>query len=172
MTVIHKVSIPPASQLIDRLQQASFFDAYQMELNPPQTASALEIWLTHIRKTPAWVETMMRARNAVVSRLGLKNLGELSALDPNKRADEYRVGERLGIFTIVHITHEELVLGDHDKHLDVRVSLLVQNVGRELVVSTVVHEHNWLGRLYMLFVKPMHRIIAPAVLRRFAVNSQ
>ena len=170
MPTSHKTSIPSSSKLSAMAQDASFSDAYQIELNPPQPYPALEMWLMNIHKTPVWVEMMMRVRNSIVSRLGLKDLGELSMIDPHKRADEYRIGERLGIFTLIHIAHDELVLGDSDKHLNVQVSLLVQNSGRELVVSTVVHEHNWLGRVYMWFVNPMHRVIAPAVLRRFAAQ--
>ena len=113
------------------------------------------------------VDGAMKLRNRVVERLGLKNLGELSAIDVNKPERDYRVGERLGIFTIEHISPNELILGDKDKHLNVRLSLLVQNAGQMLTISTVVHEHNWLGRVYMWFVAPMHRIIAPSVLKRF-----
>ncbi|HEY8706862.1 MAG TPA: DUF2867 domain-containing protein [Burkholderiaceae bacterium] len=37
---------------------------------------------------------------------------------------------------------------------------------RSAAVSTVVHIHNLLGRVYMLFVAPVHRLIVPAVLGR------
>lgn len=36
----------------------------------------------------------------------------------------------------------------------------------QVLVSTVVRTHNWLGRLYMLPVAPFHRLIAPIALRR------
>ena len=61
----------------------------------------------------------------------------------------------------------EISLGDSDKHLDVQVS--VQKRMHEdaswLAVSTVVHVHNGLGKFYMFFVAPAHRVIAPATLR-------
>lgn len=166
---VDKIAVPIQSQLHALSADADFQDAYQLDGLPATTQSALQLWLQHIVKTPRWVETMMRLRNALVARLGLKNLGELSAIDPAKPANAYRVGERLGIFTILNISHDELVLGDFDQHLNVRVSLLVQNLGQTVTVSTLVHEHNLLGRLYMLFVKPMHRLIAPAMLKKFAV---
>lgn len=34
-----------------------------------------------------------------------------------------------------------------------------------LTVSTVVHTHNLLGRLYMLPVAPLHKMIVPSVMR-------
>ena len=37
-----------------------------------------------------------------------------------------------------------------------------------VAMSTVVHVHNALGRIYMLGVTPAHRVIAPAVVARLA----
>ena len=168
MSNVRKIDIPQQSLIYPTIHDADFADAYTITLdqvNPD--ASALSFWLSNIRKTPAWVDGAMKLRNRVVERLGLKNLGELSAIDVNKPERDYRVGERLGIFTIEHISHDELILGDKDKHLEVSLSLLVENAGQKLTISTVVHEHNGLGRLYMWFVAPLHRIIAPSVLKRF-----
>lgn len=39
-------------------------------------------------------------------------------------------------------------------------------VGARVVMSTVAHVKNCLGHLYMFFVKPMHRIIAPGLLSK------
>ena len=38
--------------------------------------------------------------------------------------------------------------------------------GDMLEVATVVHTHNAFGRLYMLPVAPVHRLIVPHLLRR------
>lgn len=111
----------------------------------------------------------MSVRNQVVSLLGLKNLGKLSRLDPDKPASAYSAGDRVGIFTIIMNSGSEVLLGDKDRHLDVTLSVHKScdvDFGQfAITVTTVVHVHNWLGRLYMLPVTPMHRIIGPAVLR-------
>ena len=82
-------------------------------------------------------------------------------------------GDRVGIFTLVANTFDEVLLSDKDKHLDVTLSIhraVDANTGAVVVtVTTVVHVHNLLGRLYMLPVVPMHRIIAPSVLRAVAL---
>jgi hypothetical protein len=105
----------------------------------------------------------MRVRNAIVKWLGLKDLGGMAQIDRNRPLSDYRLGERVGIVTVLYLSDEEVVMGDDDKHLDVQVSLL-KTVEGKVVVSTVVHLHNALGRIYMFFVKPAHRIIAPRVL--------
>ena len=150
MSDLRKIKVPEQSLLFHSIHDADFADAYSITLNKPHPdTSALSLWLANIRKTPRWIDAAMGLRNRVVERIGLKNLGDLSAIDPNKPEADYRVGERLGIFTIEHISHDELVLGDKDKHLNVSISLLLQNSGRTLTISTVVHENNWLGRVYM-----------------------
>ena len=64
----------------------------------------------------------------------------------------------------------EALLGVRDKHLDVVLSVYKhppgQNGVQSVSVTTVVHTHNLLGRIYMLPVTPLHRLIAPAVLTR------
>ena len=74
----------------------------------------------------------------------------------------------MGIFTLFENTPDEVLLGDRDKHLDVVVSVhCTRPAGQpvRVTVTTVVHTKNRLGRLYMLPVKPMHKLIAPSVLR-------
>ena len=107
-------------------------------------------------------------RNRAVQLVGLKNLGELSGIHPARPDADYRPGERVGIFTLFENTPDEVLLGDHDKHLDVVVSVHCTRPADQPVrvtVTTVVHTKNRLGRLYMLPVKPMHKLIAPSVLR-------
>lgn len=111
----------------------------------------------------------MNLRNRVVGYVGLKNLGGLSQLHPNKASSEYVVGERVGIFTLISKTQDEVLLGDDDNHLKVVVSVHkgAGASGSEPVVTvtTVVHVKNWLGRLYMVPVAPAHRVIARAMVK-------
>ena len=157
--------VPEQSVLQPSLHDASFFDAYEVE-NPQAERSALAIWLDIVQKTPRWVNQSMALRNAVVARLGLKHAGVLSSFDFFKKAQDYQVGDRVGIFTVYAISDTEVIMGEDDKHLDVRLSLFKSDHGARVVDSTVVHVKNWLGHLYMFFVKPMHRIIAPTVLSK------
>lgn len=109
----------------------------------------------------------MNVRNKIVAQLGLKNMGALSHIDQGKPAHTYRVGDQAGIFKLLEVHEHEVVLGETDKHLDVKISVAKQDDrGRTMVsVSTVVHIHNAMGRLYMFFVAPAHKIIAPATIK-------
>jgi hypothetical protein len=160
---------PPGSRIAGCLAGASFHDAWCIDA-PPLGRAALSHFLVAAARTPRWVDACMDLRNRVVRRLGLKHLGALAAVDPARPWDSHRAGERVGIFTLFENHFDEALLGDRDKHLDVVLSVHRQpgadGHGDRVTLTTVVHVHNMLGRLYMLPVRPMHRVIAPAVLGR------
>ena len=137
-------------------------------MDDPQ-CPALGLLLHAASQSPQWVERLMGLRNRIVAVVGLKNLGVLRGVDSSKPLADYRPGQRVGIFTLISVSDDEVVLGDQDKHLDVVVSVLrlpLDGQGqREAAFTTAVYVHGWLGRLYMLPVAPMHRRIVPAVLR-------
>jgi Protein of unknown function (DUF2867) len=176
--------VPKPSLVAAHLPGASFYDAWSMPVGGPPR-DALGYFLLAAASTPAWVNMAMTIRNKVVLAFGLKDLGALPPLDPSLPTTAYQPGDRVGIFKLLQNTPAETLLGDNDKHLDVVVSLHVgppladealdANVvtkhpsnTRVITVSTVVHVHNRLGRLYMLPVTPAHRVIVPTMLRRLA----
>ncbi|OFA05152.1 DUF2867 domain-containing protein [Duganella sp. HH101] len=160
--MISAIDIPPHSEISRHLDGADFYDCYETAIKPTPR-SALDLYLQVVAGMPAWINRLMALRNRVVSLVGLKNLGGLGDVNPAKPAIDYRVGDRVGIFTICYLSEQEVILGDTDKHLHVEVS--VCKLEDKVAVSTVVHIHNLLGRVYMLFVAPMHRRIVPASLR-------
>ncbi|HYD95450.1 MAG TPA: DUF2867 domain-containing protein [Noviherbaspirillum sp.] len=113
-----------------------------------------------------WVGALMRVRDLVMARFGVKTSAELQA-DAGSSA-----GRRLGIFRIYRRSDTEIVLGEDDGHLDFRLSVLVRaqpsGAVRELVVSTVVHCHNRLGRAYLAVIKPFHKQVVRSSLNRAA----
>lgn len=166
------VSIPSRSEISRHVNNSYFHDSYELYMKPT-TQSALELYLGVVAQTPEWVNRLMTLRNHVVRLVGLKNLGHLGAVSRTKRPSEYCVGDRVGIFSILHLSDDEVILGDSDKHLNVQLSVCkVTNPHSSIVVSTVVHTHNALGRIYMFFVAPVHRLIVPASLARYASANQ
>ncbi|KQV87228.1 hypothetical protein ASD15_28745 [Massilia sp. Root351] len=161
------VPVPRDSEIAAHLAGSDFHDCYQMPI-APTGRTALELYLEVVARTPGWVNRLMALRNSVVGLFGLKNLGHLNGATARRPASEYKLGDRVGIFSILYLSDDEVILGDTDKHLKVRVSVRKLGVPRSAIaVATVVHIHNLLGRVYMLFVAPVHKRIVPAVLARY-----
>ena len=162
-------AVPPGTLISAHVEGAQFVDS-QRTFTRESDRTALSHLLHIMAATPGWIDALMTTRNRVVKLLGLKDLGRLGHIDLNREESTYQVHDQLGIFTLLANTPNEVLVADKDKHLDVYVSLSRSDVQadgtREIVVATVVHTHNRLGRLYMLPVAPVHRYIAPLMLAR------
>jgi hypothetical protein len=171
MKTVTVTEVPEESALREFLAEAHFFDAYRAALGDT-TLTPVEFFLHAVKATPAWVTGLMSLRNLIVRQLGLKDVGMMRSAT-GKPARDYRIGDRLGIFSILANTESELLLGIDDRHLDVRVSILKprDKKSQSYVVSTVVKVHNWLGHLYMLPVGRLHPLVVKALMRRAAVGN-
>jgi hypothetical protein len=153
--IARAVPLPANCQLAPTQHDADFADAYET-LVPKSDLSATEIYCAVMRQTPGWVDALMWLRNRVVQPLGLKDAGVISNVPAARNAIAVP-GQRIGLFEVVSVSANELVLQDDDKHLLVQLSVLKQSndaTHDKLTISTVVHIHNTLGRVYMAFVGP------------------
>ncbi|HBK7236266.1 DUF2867 domain-containing protein [Vibrio cholerae] len=163
------MTIPRHSELFDYVQGAYFADSFSREI-PYRNQTALDIYLEVATQTPSWISFLMEMRNRVVSMFGLKHLGRFQDAASGYSAANVKIGERLGIFTLLSNKEHEIVLEDSDKHLDVRVSFLLDVIGDKVTVhaTTVVHVHNLFGKAYMFIVAPIHKVIVPSSLKILA----
>ena len=159
------VKLPSQSAVRHVYPTVQLADAFAIDL-PPGAASDPEVlgrfMFSH---QPAWIGALMRVRDAVVALFGIKTAKKLTGAPSGPRAS------RVGIFKVYSIDDSEMVVGEDDKHLDFRVSVLrtaIPGGGARLTVSTVVHCHNVLGRIYLFVIAPFHRMVVKSVLRRAA----
>jgi hypothetical protein len=154
------VALPAQSAIVRVYPSVQLADAYAIRLPPGALQDPEVLARFMFANQPAWVDILMRIRDAIVARLGLKTGKQLATLEPGART------QRVGIFRIYSKNATEIVVGEDDKHLDFRVSLLC--VDAQLTVSTVVHCHNRLGRTYLRLIAPFHRLVVQESLRRAA----
>jgi len=155
-----KVALPAGSRITGFYAATNLADAFAIGLpegtlrNPETLARFL------FAAQPAWVGHLMQLRDTLVAGFGLKTARQLTAAS----------GQRVGIFKVYETHANEIILGEDDKHLDFRVSVLVRPgaATSQLVVSTVVHCHNLLGRSYITLIAPFHRRVVRAHLQRAA----
>jgi hypothetical protein len=164
-----RVALPGESRATRFYASTDLEDAYAVRL--PEGASAdPEVLARFLFSHQApWVAGLLRLRDALVAGFGLKTAAQLAkAGGPGGEG-------RIGIFRIYEIHAHEILLGEDDKHLDFRLSVLRQlradaggGSAPHLVLSTVVHCHNLPGRAYILLIAPFHRQVVQSALRRAA----
>jgi hypothetical protein len=159
-----KTTIPADSALSPLQASADYWDAFEAPL-AHGGRSALYRYLEFASRTPKWIDFLMVLRNAAVRPFALKDVGKLAKVPPVSAAGDLRPGDRVGIFTIRSMCDTELVLEIIDSHLDVLVAVYREDgAAPKVKVITMVFYHNRLGRLYMIPVAPMHRIVVKSIL--------
>jgi hypothetical protein len=165
---VQSVALPSESAVTRLYQAPDLADAYAVRL-PDNAIDDPELLARFVFAHQAgWVAQLMGLRDALVARVGLKTTKQLRAegsAGPRERVDIFRIYTR---------SAHEIILGENDSHLDFRLSVLQQTRhtrdgrSRYLVLSTVVHCHNGLGRFYILAIAPFHRMVVRSALRRAA----
>jgi hypothetical protein len=161
------VALPPESAIAKAYASTNLADAYAIEL-PIGASTDPELLARFIFAHQArWIGALTAVRDALVAGFGLKTARHLASLGAQSGAG------RLGIFKIYGSSPTEVVLGEDDRHLDFRLSVLCSGqsspgAGRRLILSTVVHCHNRLGRLYLFLIAPFHRLVVQSSLRSAA----
>jgi hypothetical protein len=162
------VLVPHESAVSRFYKTPNLADAYAIRL-PDNINTDPELLARFVFSQKArWVDRLMQLRDMLVAMFGIKTANQLeNSAEPDHK-------QRIGIFKIYGITKNEILLGEDDKHLDFRLSVLVQMradstaASPYLVLSTVVHCHNLLGRIYIFIIAPFHRLIVQSMLRRAA----
>ena len=148
-------AVPAASRIAGLYADPDLADAFEIALpvgasDDPETLARF----IFLNQAP-WVGRAMRVRDRVMARFGVKTATQLRGTGDR----------RIAIFRIFARSHDEIVLGEDDRHLDFRVSVLRTTSGSpgvvqaRLVLSTVVRCHNRLGRTYLWLITPFHRMV-------------
>jgi hypothetical protein len=162
---VNQVTLPAHCGIANLYNSPQLVDAFAARL-PVYASSNPEVLARFIfSNQPSWVGKLMRVRDFIVAGFGLKTAGQLTTLASSAKA------ERIGIFKIYSANETEIIMGEDDKHLDFRISILCSNgsgpeSSRVLTVTTVVSCHNRLGRTYIFAIAPFHRMVVKSCLRR------
>jgi len=162
-----QVILPEHSILFNR--KFDYSDSYKIVIDDVQgSIDSIDVGKAFFSSTPKWVESLFKFRNLLAALFNLKT-GEKAK--SQKEIIQYfkgQVGEKIGLFQVFERSASELILGEDDRHLDFRVSLLLgqeHNGLRDLTISTTVSFNNWLGKVYFFPVKPFHKLIVPSMLK-------
>ena len=160
--LIMSVPVPSRSAITHLYKSMNLADAFAIRL-PAGTSGNPDLLARFILShQPSWIGWLLKVRDTIVACFGLKTAKHLASL-----------ANRIGAFKVYSTNQTEIVLGEDDKHLDFRISVLCSaeaepEGSRQLVFSTVVQCHNRLGRAYIFVIAPFHRLVVKASLLRAA----
>lgn len=167
---VSAVSVPEHSLVRSAFKTTHLADAFATPLPAHFNGSAEDLARLMLRSPAPWFRGLMRARDLIMSCFGVKTSDQL------RNASVSAGAEHIDFFRILQRTSDEIVLGEQDTHLDFQLSVLIRpqlsGPGREVVVSTVVHCHNALGRVYIAVIGPIHKRVVRSFLLSVARYAQ
>ncbi len=111
-----------------------------------------ELISSFFKSIPKWLKWMLNFRI------------KMETVDGSKPG--YSKGDIIGPFHIFCLINNEVILGINAKHLDYRISLLIErNNSYRLCFSTTITTNNFLGKCHFTFVKTIYRIATPRILQ-------
>jgi hypothetical protein len=145
---------------------SDFADALAITLPPRTARDIVELTRALLDRPSPFLQFLMNLRDVGVALFGVKTSRQI-------RENLSREGcDRINFFRVRSVSENELIMGEDDKHLDFRLSVLLRpcerGLGDEIVTTTVAHCHGLLGRTYLAIVGPFHRMIVRSNLRRVA----
>ena len=142
-------SIPKGSDVLDGFNHIDYLDIYEIEKDTDKSAEEVS---KEIMRLPKWVDSLFKLRNTLVRVFGLK-------------VDKQNEGEET-FFTLIKKNDNEIIMGEDDKHLNFRASIMIDKSRNTISLITLVHFNNLWGKIYFLPVKPFHKIIMKSLLKR------
>lgn len=146
---MNKVKIDKGS-LIDNYLPADYIDSFSKEVETKESITPDAFFDMAFNQFPAWIDWLLKLRNAIVKPLGLDTTSRFSD-------------------SICERNDNEIIWGMPDKHLNFHVSMWCgeyRDGKQELRITTVVKYNNWLGRAYFFVIRPFHRLIIKSILKR------
>ena len=151
---VRDIETPAALVRAAALPRVDFHDTFAVRL-PAGAPADVRVWHRVLADAglPPWVHALLRVRNMLARAM------RLDTADPTDEASPLQPLAYDG---------ETLTFGVDDRHLDFRGVLRVEtaDTGAQLEFATVVQQHNAAGRAYFALVRPFHRRVVPAMLRR------
>lgn len=152
------MTTPSPAHTLSTLSDLDFYHRRSVLL--PVETTTLDAW-NFMRAKPGLVMRLaFRTRDAISSLFGVKRIGGFSGA----RREVLQAGEKLDFFLVEHSAPDLLVLRVRDRHLDVMICLSITD--RVFTITSSVVTHNVFGRLYMLPVGLVHRLLVHRDLER------
>ncbi|KTD52634.1 hypothetical protein Lqui_0087 [Legionella quinlivanii] len=157
---IKKISRPNTEFINKALPGFHYSDTFSGALSADSNHSIERVAELFFNSSPEWARKLLYLRNRLVGCCGLK----IRDIPLNKELEiNLIIGERVGLFKLYDFTDDELLFGEDDKHLDVRI--IIQRTTQSIQLTTLIQFKNAWGKLYFNIIRIFHQQIIKSQLR-------
>ena len=152
------MTTPSPAHTLSALPDLDYYHSRSVLL--PVEITTLDAWNFMRAKPGRCMRLAFRTRDAISSLFGVERIGGFFGA----RRETVQAGEKLDFFLVEHSAPDLLVLSVRDRHLDVMICLSITD--RVFTITSSVVTHSVFGRLYMLPVGLVHKLLVNRDLER------
>ncbi|RQW62661.1 DUF2867 domain-containing protein [Vibrio viridaestus] len=145
--------MPMSCGLESEKRYGHYVDSFEVVVS--RELSAKLVYYAIFAYLPKSIQLALVVRNKLVSLFGFRpSLTVLSV-----PVEDLSAGTQCGDLIFYRVDDDEVICATNERHLDIWLS--VQRVGNQMyAVTTLVNTHSWLGRLYLMVIRPLHKLVA------------
>ena len=166
-----KKAIITEGSLIYNYLPMDYSDAFECTYVSTKEVKADDVQIAFWSAKPTWINWLFKLRNLLVKPFKLDANEDKQV---NNLKETIMTGKAHGNVSIPAKSENETILRMDDKHLTFYVSVQVKERivnSRSVIVSTLVHYNNKLGKYYFSAICPFHRLIVRNMLMYVIKNN-
>lgn len=150
--------------LVGEYLPGHYSDAFAYDISCGGEITADEVQIAFWTEYPLWINFLFQLRDWLVKPLGL----EPGEVEKHKIKESITEAKNYKLMSVLGKTGNETVISLKDKHLTAYFSAKVHKLDektKRISVSTIVHFHYWLGKVYFYLIYPFHLFVVKEMLK-------
>jgi hypothetical protein len=161
-------SILPTNSLAQNYLPADYADIFTTIVSENKSLTPDNLLIAFWTDFSKWIQVLFKLRDCLAKPFGLKT-SENGTDFKQKFEAAIRNREQFNLMSVPAKSANETIMRLTDKHLTAELSVCnekLTNKQLKISVITLVHYHNFLGRIYFFVIRPFHKIILKAMIKR------
>lgn len=161
LIAIRKIPTPNNDLHQQALARIDYSDAFIGEYIDNANITLETLAQLFFNASPVWARKLLIIRNALVGWIGLKTR---SIPENQEIVVKLIIDQKIGLFRLFDRTENELLFGEDDKHLNVR--MILKKADKAITITTLIQFKNIWGKLYFKIVRVFHQQIMKSQLKK------
>ena len=154
LRLVYEIDFPAETKVNGKEKDTYYCDAFKVKVNLPHL-EAKNVYHSIFGFLPKPVQLALKVRNGIVKYFGFS----ASNTEMSLPLEQIQAGQKAGFLTIESVSDTEVICGAYEPNMDMWLSVLKLSE-QEFAVSTLVNLKTRVGKVYMMFIKPFHKIVA------------
>jgi hypothetical protein len=154
LTLVTEIEFPVNTKINGKEHNDFYRDSFKVQVNIANLG-AKNVYHSIFGFLPKPVQLALKMRNSIVKHLGFT----VSNTEMSLPLEEIEAGKQAGFLIIEFVSDTEVICAAYEVNMDMWLSVLKISE-QEFAISTLVNLKTKTGKVYMAFIKPLHKLIA------------